>query len=120
MNLHLVGVLPVCFWQHLCCFLVPEIGEYPAPLGDIAADVSVHRVRAKRENEGKRRGREPRIDAWAEAGAKVCVWGGARARGGGCAGAEERQGLTLKEGEERLSGNAERRMEREMAGDSCK
>lgn len=48
----------------------------------------------------------------------MSVW--ARACGGGRVGAEERQGLKLKEGEERLSGNAERRMERDLAGDSCK
>lgn len=35
-------------------------------------------------------------------------------------GAEESSGLRLKEGEEILSGKAERRMERDMVGDSCK
>ena len=39
---------------------------------------------------------------------------------GGCVGAEESTGLRLKEGEVILSGKAERRMERDMAGDSCK
>lgn len=63
---------------------------------------------------------------WADAlaGAKVCV--SVRACVcvsvcvGGCVGTEESKGFHLKEGEEILSGKAERRMEREMFGSSCK
>lgn len=39
---------------------------------------------------------------------------------GGCVGAGESRGLRLKEEQEILSGKAERRIEREMAGDSRK
>lgn len=38
---------------------------------------------------------------------------------GGCVGAEKSRGLRWKEGEELLSGKAERGMERDMVGDSC-
>lgn len=61
---------------------------------------------------------------WAEAqaGAKVSMRAHARACVcvGGRVGAEKRRGLRLKEGDEILSGKAERRMEGDTVGDSCK